>query len=83
MSYVQTHRVASVSVPLLRSSFGLTSGVISLGHGRLRSFFDPSEGVASLGQDPVQCPMSKPILWLRLGSPFSYPPLALHQESSP
>ena len=83
MSDVQTHRVASARVPLLRSSFGRTSGVISFGQDRLRSFFGPSEGVISLGQDPVQCPMSKPIMWLRPGSPFSGPPLVIHQESSP
>ena len=82
MSDVQTHRVAPARVPLLRSSFGLTSGVIFLSQDRLRSFFDPY-GFISLGQGPVQCLMSKPILWLRPGSPFSVPPLALYQESYP
>ena len=69
--------------PLLRSSFGRTSGVISFGQDCLRSSFDPYEGVISLGQDPVQCSMSKPIAWLRPGSPFSGTPLVVDQESSP
>ena len=83
MSNVQTHHVASARVPLLRSSFGRTSRVISFRQDRLRSFFGPPEGVISLGQDPVQYSMSKPIMWLLAGSPFSGLSLALYHKSSP
>ena len=75
MSDVQTHHVASGQGPLLRSSFGYTSRVISFGQDRLRSSFDPSEGVISLGQDaePMSDVQTHHVASARV--PFSGPPL--------